>query len=250
MSDGTEPANERVYGERARIGLIVPSTNTVAEIEFWRMAPVGVTVHTSRMPFLPARHAAPLDEMEKHVPRVLEEAVSAEPDIIAYGCTASSAKGNPDDYVAHLEHESGRATVTAAGALLAALRSLQATRIALVTPYPAAVNAHECEFFAENGVQVLADESIIVDEAQMQMRHMSRVPTDVLIERATALTLACDAQVTVLSCCDMPTADAIPAIEKNTGRPVISSAQALFWQSLRQAGIEDSISDCGRLLAS
>ena len=56
------------------------------------MAPANVTVHTSRMPFLPRRFDDPLGEMERHVGRVFEEAASARPDIIAYGCTASSAK--------------------------------------------------------------------------------------------------------------------------------------------------------------
>ena len=36
----------RVYGAKARMALMVPSTNTVAETEFWKMAPEGLTVHT------------------------------------------------------------------------------------------------------------------------------------------------------------------------------------------------------------
>ena len=41
----------RVYGNKARIGLIVPGPNTIAETEFWQMAPRGVTIHTARLPF-------------------------------------------------------------------------------------------------------------------------------------------------------------------------------------------------------
>ena len=89
---------ERVYGVKARMALMVPSTNTVAETEFWKMAPEGLTVHTSRMPFFADRFDSPFDEMESHLPRVIDEVNSAQPDIIAYGCTASSAKGNPIDY--------------------------------------------------------------------------------------------------------------------------------------------------------
>ncbi len=32
-------ADYRPYGWRAKIGLIVPSTNTINEPEFWRLAP-------------------------------------------------------------------------------------------------------------------------------------------------------------------------------------------------------------------
>ena len=89
---------QRVYGAKARMALMVPSTNTVAETEFWEMAPDGITIHTSRMPFFAERFEKPFDEMESHLPRVIEEVNSAEPDVIAYACTASSAKGNPTAY--------------------------------------------------------------------------------------------------------------------------------------------------------
>ena len=87
-----EHSVQRVYGAKARMALMVPSTNTVAETEFWEMAPDGITIHTSRMPFFAERFEKPFDEMESHLPRVIDEVNSAEPDVIAYACTASSAK--------------------------------------------------------------------------------------------------------------------------------------------------------------
>ena len=182
------------------------------------------------------------------MPRVLEEAVSAEPDIIAYGCTASSAKGDLKEYQSMLAEHAGVETITAAGALLAALHELEAHSIVLVTPYPESVNAHEKEFFSGHGVAVLADESVIVDEAQYELRHMSRVDAPALIEAAVRIAGAHAPDALVLSCCDMPTLDAIPVIEMATGLPVVSSAQALFWQSLRTSGISDPISGYGQLL--
>ncbi len=238
---------ERVYGGRARLGLVVPSTNTVAEIEFWRLAPDGISIHTSRMPFFADRHEKPFDEMERHVPRVLEEANSADPDVIAYGCTASSAKGNPRDYEVMLSEKAGRPAVTAAAALMAALGAFEARRIALVTPYPPTLNAKECVFFEENGIEVMRDDSVIVDDAQLGLRHMYRVPPETLKARAIAASGE-DVDAIVLSCCDMPTLEALPDIEAATGKPVTSSAQALFWRAARTAGVAEPISGMGRLL--
>ena len=62
-----------MHGWRARIGLIVPSPNTVAETEFWRMAPEGVTIHTTRMLLRADEVKDPLRDMEQFLPRVLEE---------------------------------------------------------------------------------------------------------------------------------------------------------------------------------
>ena len=242
-------APARVYGARARMALMVPSVNTVAETEFWRLAPEGLTVHTSRMPFYADRHEKPFDEMESHLPRVIDEVNSALPDVIAYGCTASSAKGNPADYEELLSAKIGKPTVTAAGALVAALNAFGAKRIALVTPYPQAINDKERVFFAANGIEVVEDESIIVDDSQMQFKNMNRVPVALLIERASALGRRDDVDMVVLSCCDMPTLEAIPAIEAAIGKPVTSSTQALFWRAARTAGIFEAIPGRGRLLA-
>lgn len=240
--------DRRIYGQRSRIGLLVPSSNTVCEIEFWRMAPPGVTVHTSRMPFFATRYERPLDEMERHLDRVFEEAKTAAPDVIAYGCTASSAKGDAAVKEREIAELAGLPTATAAAALVEALRALRATRIAMLTPYPPETNAKEVRFFAENGIEVLAEESIIVDEAQLSFRNMCLVPADRLVERALALGSDERVEAVVLSCADMPTAEALPRIEAELGKPVISSVQALFWRSLRLAGIDDRVANAGRLL--
>ncbi len=238
----------RVYGARARVALMVPSPNTVAEAEFWRLAPEGVTVHTSRMPFFADRHEAPFDAMEAELPRVIDETISAGPDVVAYGCTASSARGDPREKEAELTARIGRPAVTAAGALLAALERFGARRIALLTPYPRYVNDKERAFFAANGVETAADESVIVDEGQERFRNMSLVPAALLAERATALGRRADVDAIVLSCCDMPTLEAIPAIEAATGKPATSSVQALFRRAAELAGFADPRPGLGRLL--
>ncbi len=238
----------RIYGQRARLGLLVPSTNTVSETEFWRMAPTGVTVHTSRMPFFADRDAAPFDAMEEEVPRVLAEACTADPDIIVYACTASSAKPDPAAYEGAVATKAGRETVTAAASLVAAVQAFGAQRVALVTPYPQSINDKERRFFAGLGIDVVVDESIIVDPEQLKVKNMFRVPPEQLEARATALGREYDVDAVVLSCCDMPTIDAIPRIEDALGKPVTSSNQSLFWRALRTHGIDDRIEGYGSLL--
>lgn len=239
---------ERVYGVKARMALMVPSTNTVAETEFWKMAPEGLTVHTSRMPFFADRFDSPFDEMESHLPRVIDEVNSAQPDIIAYGCTASSAKGNPIDYEKQLTQNTGKPTVTAAAALVEALKTFSAKKIVMITPYPQSTNDKERVFFQGNGVEVIEDESIIIDDAQLQFKNMNKIPTDLLIDRSVSLGQAENVDAVILSCCDMPTLDAIPIIEDAIGKPVTSSTQALFWRAIRTAGILDPIEGVGSLL--
>ena len=118
----------------------------------------------------------------------------------------------------------------------------------MITPYPQATNDKETIFFRENDIEVIQDESIIVDEAQKQFKNMNRVPSELLIERAVELGCPENVEAIVLSCCDMPTLDAIPEIEKRLEKPVTSSTQALFWRALRTAGVGDVFANRGRLL--
>ena len=81
-----------VYGWRARLGLIVPPTNTTNEAEWSRVLPDGVTLHVTRMPLHlhveePLRDDDPLARDLVAAAGLLAQAgVSA----IAYGCTAGS----------------------------------------------------------------------------------------------------------------------------------------------------------------
>ena len=79
------------YSQRARLGLIVPPTNTVNEAEWMRLLPEGVTLHVTRMPLhadssSEGGRAALYADIRTHVLSLAQAA----PDVIAYGCTAGS----------------------------------------------------------------------------------------------------------------------------------------------------------------
>ena len=86
-----ERRHPTTYGWRAKIGLIVPPTNTVNEAEWQIMAPDGVTIHSTRMPL----HADTTSEAGKaalyaDIEKAVADLAQAGPDCIAYGCTAGS----------------------------------------------------------------------------------------------------------------------------------------------------------------
>jgi maleate cis-trans isomerase len=61
------------------------------------------------------------------------------------------------------------------------------------------------------------------------------------VNRAEADTIA-------LSCTNWQTMDAIERIERDTGKPVVSTTQATIWAALRAIGHTEPISGYGRLL--
>ena len=84
---GSTRAND---GYRARIGIVIPSVNTVVEAWFARAAPEGVSLHVSRMPIAPATTLEAIMEMAKHEVAATRLVADCEPDVIMYACTAST----------------------------------------------------------------------------------------------------------------------------------------------------------------
>ncbi len=239
----------RPYGTRARLGLIVPPTNTVNEAEWARMAPPGVTIHATRMRLHPDSHTP---EGERRLYADIEVATrdlaAASLDAVAYGCTAGSMVmplAKLTDYMAGV---AGVPCVATAPAIVHACRALGLARVALATPYHDALNEHEREFLAANGIAVVTVKGLGIGAGgPHEYVRIARVPKDEVVAHA----LSADrpgAEGLVISCTDFATLEALPALERALGKPVVTSNQATFWAALRAAGIADRFEAFGRLL--
>ena len=249
MGYRTPDKSKRPYGWRARIGLIVPSPNTVTETEFWRMAPEGVSIHTTRLRYRADEVADPVADMEQFLPQTLEELRGLEVDVVAYACTASALKTPHEETQDEVAKGVGRPAVTTMGTVLEAFKALDVTRIAVGSPYPEEVNKAERKYFESQGLTVTADEGVILFEPQQRLRHMNLV-TEADVEELAKHIDSPDAEAIFLSCGDMATLGIVDKLEKALGKPVVTSVQTTFWGALRVAGIDDRIDGCGTLLAT
>ena len=81
-------------GWRMKLGLIIPSSNSAAEIEFNGHAPEGASVHAARMALNSVTPAA-LDAMSDRAVECAELLSDIEVDVIAYACTTGSLLHGP-----------------------------------------------------------------------------------------------------------------------------------------------------------
>ncbi|MCX7159905.1 MAG: Asp/Glu racemase, partial [Proteobacteria bacterium] len=58
-----------------------------------------------------------------------------------------------------------------------------------------------------------------------------------------------EAQAIFLSGVGMPTLDILEKLEKDCGKPALSSASAMMWNALRTAGVTTPVPGYGRLLS-
>lgn len=239
----------RPYGYRAKLGMIVPPTNTVNEAEWARIVPEGVTLHAHRMPL----HSDTSSEAGKRALYADIEAASGElakagVDVIVYACTAGSMVSPLDTLTGFMERVTGIPAVATAPALVYAARALGLKKVALATPYHDALNDHEVHFLAEHGIAALSVRGLGIGAGgPHEYVNIARTPP----ERITAHCLAADdaaADGMIISCTDFATLEALPQLEARLGKPVISSNLATLWRALRTVGVDDRIKGHGSLL--
>jgi arylmalonate decarboxylase len=234
-----------MLGVKARMGFIVPANNSIIEPELWRVLPREGAIYATRTLVTGRLTAERVRLMETHVNRAVEELVATGVDVIVFADMVTSfimESGWNQAKCKEISQRSGVSCLTAWTALSDALGALGIRRIALGTPYPAAIHALAVPFFNREGFEV-------VGEATLDIEETSEVPK-VSPERLHGLVRSIpktDAEGIVLLATDLPTFSEIERIEKETGLPVLSSNQVLLWRALRFCDVPPSPLAPGRL---
>ena len=235
------------HGWRAKLGLIIPSTNTVAEQEWHLMVPKGVSVSTARVMLEGSVSQDSFDGMAKSTEAAAQQLGTAELDMVAYACTAGTFLCPREEITASISRQCGCPAITASDSVLHALKRLGVGRVAMGTPYVDYVNEGEISFLREEGVEVVQWYGLGLGETQEERRAMNRVPPEAVIRLARVIDHP-DAEAIFISCTALPATGVIEAIERATGKPVITSNQATLWSCLRRLGINDSLPSSGKLM--
>lgn len=229
----------------SRIGLLVPSSNTTVEPEFYRALPPGVTLHVARL-FLTQISPDAILGIVQDLETQSRGLASADVDVIVLGATAPSflkGLGYDRELIARIEAATGKRATTTSTALIAALQHIGASRVVLGAAYDDRVNAIAQAFLEANGIEVLAAQGLgMVDNLAV-----GRLGSDSAYELARRIDRP-DAEAIVLACTNWKTMDAIGRLERELGKPVISTTQASLWAALRIIGRIEGVTGYGRLL--
>lgn len=240
-----------MYGYRARIGLIVPSSNTVCEPEMARLCPEGVATYSTRILFEPTIRG--LRAMKDHVKRAsLELSSEGICQIIAFCCTVGSMIGGVDDeeeMIDLIEKGTNTTAITTTTAVRASLAAMQVKRIAVATPYTLEINLREKEELEKRGFNVTGIRGYHEDISPEGLRNemIGRLLPEIAFELGLKVN-SNENEAIFISCTNFRTIEILEKLEKETGKPVLSSNQATLWYALRKLGIKDSIKGYGRLL--
>ena len=228
-----------------RIGLMVPSSNTTVEPEFYRALPRDVTLHTARL-YLTRIAPEAILKMVEDMETQAKLLASADVDVIVLGATAPSflnGLGYDRELIRKIETATGRKATTTTTALVEAIRHFGAKRVVLGSAYDDKVNGIAKAFLEASGVEVSGMKGLaLVDNLVVgRLAHDTAYDLALEIDRP-------DAEAIVLSCTNWQTMDAIERIERETGKPVVSTTQASIWAALRTIGWTEPVAGYGRLL--
>lgn len=233
--------------------MIVPSTNTVVEHDYWRAGIEGVAYRAGSMhipnPVMSddADFEALLGQIRASIDTAVRDVLTAEPDRMVMGMSAETFWGGVEGSAAfeqRLRDRTGLPVTTGASSCRAALEELGCRRIAVFSPYQPIADREVGRFFTEAGFVVEAINGLRCPTAM----DIAKVPDERLLETIAGLD-GPDVDAIVQVGTNLSFVALADQLEGDLGKPVIAINSATLWKALREHGLDDQVEGCGQLLS-
>lgn len=242
-----------VLGWRKKFGVLIPSSNTVVEPDFYAMAVPGVTAHACRIWIDSGpREGKEAGQEPRTVASETQPAVqrllTSKPDYLIMGISGPTfrggVEGNRKWKEQMKEYSGGLGLANNAEACERALNALQVKRIGVLTPYQSSASNDVIRYFEESGFEVvshkdlecpnpLAIAQVGEDDCRKALLEVNQDSVQAIVQAGTNLNflrLAAEA-------------------ERWLGKPVLASNAVTWWMALRENDIPDQIYGFGCLLS-
>lgn len=250
---------DNYIGHRARIGVIIPSTNTSVEYDCQRIIPRGVTWHFARFMIEKAdlsddeNFVRFLEMVRAQIGESITSVMTCKPDHVMMGMSAETfwggIKGN-DGFVDRIQTLVGNETglTTGANAVIEALRALgvkpgRGSCISVITPYQPIGDKNVRLFFEDAGYRVKGLVGLRCENAQDAIALMPDHKIMEVVREVDGDQVDAIIQVGT----NLSTVSTFPVLEKWLGKPLVPINVATIWHALRSCGIRDQYDHLGRL---
>ena len=237
-----------MFGWRKRIGGISPTVMEVVPYDFYRMVPdgIGLVGITCNIEFWDNENFdQALAKLEDGARYLGSRAVDY---VIHFGAPLVASRGHGFDaeLIAKIEEIAGVPATTSIRSAADGLRQLGARKVALASPYPEEVNRNVAAFLEADGFEVVGRHT-----RDVVFKALQDVHTEEIYKFAGEVVAASPgADALYIPCPQWPAADAVDAIERDCGLPVVASDPADFWAAFSGLGLRLKIGGFGQLLAS
>jgi maleate isomerase len=211
--------------QASRIGIIVPSSNTVAEVDFNRNIPDGVSVHTARMYLVETTAAGERAMLETYLPQAIEDIASARPHVVAFACTSAAALIGYEGEQRLIEGTSracGCPVVSTNDAVGRCIERASPRRVAIITPYVDELNEKIRAGVERRGITVSSIDGMGLTE---NFTIAQVTPSEIVAFAAERLR-GVEFDLLFVSCTNFRGLAARDALSERFGVPVVTSNQA------------------------
>ena len=247
---------------RARIGVLIPSTNTGVEYDLQKFALDGLTWHPSRFWIEIANWADEskrsgddfntvferfLEAMRDELPISIRNVLSADITHLMLGMSAETFWGGLEgnrEFEQGIQDQIGDMSLTTgAGAAREALEKFKAKKISVITPYPPIGDDNVRRFFGDIGFEVASIKGL----ARPSATAIAETTIDMVMDAIREVD-GDDVDAIIQCGTNLSTVDVFPTMEHWLQKPLIPINVACVWHALRTSGIDDKITGKGRLL--
>ena len=208
-----------------RVGLIVPSSNTVMEPDFHRHIGQECVISTTRILLENVTRDAEVRMLEDDLPKAVELIRTTAPDVVVFGCTSAGALGTlaHDEGIGEMiEKGTGARAVTVLGAVLERLRAIGPRKVAVFTPYIQDLTDGVASSLAEAGYPPVKSAGMGI-RANLEIGRVS--PTEI-VSFVESQIEGCAPDCIFLSCTNWRAIEAIEPLRRKLSIPVVTSNQA------------------------
>ena len=208
-----------------RIGLIVPSSNTVMEPDFHRHLSHAGLVSTARIFLESVTREAEIRMLEEDLPKAAELIRTTAPDVVVFGCTSAGSLGSSahDQAIGErIERLSGARAITVLQAVVSQLRNIGPRKLAVFTPYIEDLTRSVASSVAEAGFPPIKAAGMGI---QVNL-DIGRVTPEAIVAFVETQITGSSPDCIFLSCTNWRAIEAIEPLHKKLGIPVVSSNQA------------------------
>jgi maleate isomerase len=164
-------------------------------------------------------------------------------DCVVYGCTSGTIAAGYNSIEQKVKAAKPMADVTTPStAAIKALKKMEINKISIFTPYSKILNDEVLEYFKNEGFEVTSNSYFDIeadyDIGKVDQNYLYDVLSKIDLKGAEALFVSCTA---------LPVLPIIDKLEKKLNTTVLSSNQALIWDTLVKIKKNNSVEGFGKL---
>tara|TARA_B100001996_G_scaffold242369_1_gene187551 strand:+ start:177 stop:923 length:747 start_codon:yes stop_codon:yes gene_type:complete len=231
-----------------RIGLIALASDFMIEKDFINVIKdKDIDFFVNRIECYNPLTSENLIKMSEKVTEVTKDILPDEKiDCVVYGCTSGTIAAGHNSIEKKIKLAKPEAkVVTPSTAAIKALRKLNVKKLSIFTPYSKKLNDEVVDYFKKEKFEVISnsyfDIESDIDIGKVDQNYLYDVLSKIDLKDADALFVSCTA---------LPVLSIIDKLEKKLNKFVLSSNQALIWDTLETIGKNNSVNDFGKLFLS